>query len=254
MKATHPVWAVLITVVATFVQLIVGTAPVALLVDPEDVLYRPLGMIGITLASLGLVYLIRRFLGRQSWQGVGLTLSWRVAPQLLLGTAVAAGAVSTANALSVALGVAAWDGENTIAAQLPYLPLSIAFALLSQAFPEELLWRGHLFDTLSGRLSSRTVLIVVSVGFGVLHIISYSPADTPVERVLYVLPATALGFACAAARVRTQTLWMAVGVHLGFHLGEMLTPTHDIRYDAQLIILTGVLSLAGLLILVARRR
>ncbi|MEU4546976.1 CPBP family intramembrane glutamic endopeptidase [Nonomuraea dietziae] len=254
MKVTHPVWAVLITVVATFAQVIAGVAPVMLLLDPDSVLYRPLGMIAITLASLGLVYLIRRFLGRQSWEGVGLTSSWRAVPQLLLGTVAGAGAVSAASALSVALGVTVWESEETVAAQLPYLPLAIAFALLSQAFPEELLWRGHLFDTLSGRLSPQTVLIVVSVGFGALHIISQSAADTPVERVLYVLQAIALGFACAAARARTNALWMAVGVHLGLHLANLLLPTKDIRYDAQLIILTGTLSLTGLFILFSRRR
>ncbi|MEV0389762.1 type II CAAX endopeptidase family protein [Nonomuraea sp. NPDC050643] len=253
MKATHPVWAVLITVAAMFAQVIIGTAPVSLLLDPGNVLYRPLGMIGITLASLGLVYLIRRFLGRQTWRGVGLERSWRAVPHLLLGLVAGAVPVLAASALSVALGVAALAPWGAVAAQLPYLPLAIVFALLGQAFPEELLWRGHLFDTLSGRLSPRAVIVVVSVGFGALHIVSQSPADTLAERLLYVLQAIGLGFACAAARARTGTVWMAVGVHTGLHAGNYLLPTQDIQYGVQLILMTCTFAISGLLLLRGRR-
>ncbi|WP_433539993.1 hypothetical protein ACQP10_27385 [Streptosporangium sandarakinum] len=153
MRPTHPVWAVLITVVAMLTQVIIGTAPVVLLLDRDNVLYRPLGMIGITLASLGLVCLIRR-LGREPWRGMGLTRSWRAPLHLLLG----------------------------------------------------------------------------------------------------VVQATALGFACAAARARTGALWAAVGVHTGSHLANMLLPTRDIAYDVQLVIVTGAFCVTGLLILSGRRR
>ncbi|MEU6742281.1 CPBP family intramembrane glutamic endopeptidase [Streptosporangium sandarakinum] len=253
MRVTHPVWAVLITAVAMLAQVIIGTAPVTLLLDRDNALYRPLGMIGITLASLGLVHLIRR-LGRRSWRGVGLRGSWRAPLHLLLGALAGTAAMAAANALSVAVGAAAWQPWEMVTAGLPYLPLAIAFALLSQAFPEELLWRGHLFDTLSGRLTPPVVLAVVSIGFGAMHLISNSPADTPVERLLYVGQATALGFACAAARARTGALWAAVGVHTGFHIANMLLPTRDIAYGVQLVIMVGTLCVTGLLILAGRRR
>ncbi|MEV4572017.1 type II CAAX endopeptidase family protein [Nonomuraea jabiensis] len=253
MKATHPVWAVLITVAAMFAQLLGGSLPATLLFDPGDPLYQPVGVAGITLASLGIVYLIRRFLGRQSWRGAGLTRTWRAVPHLVTGLLAGAVAVTAANALSVALGVATlrpwWD---VVGPALPYILLNVAIALLGQAFPEELLWRGHLYDTLSGRLSPRAVLIVVSVCFGALHIISNSPADTPAERLLYVLQAIALGFACAAARARTGTVWMAVGVHTGLHTGNIVLPTQDIQYGVQLVILTCTLAVTGLLLLARR--
>ncbi|MFI9592113.1 lysostaphin resistance A-like protein [Nonomuraea sp. NPDC052265] len=248
-RATHPLWAVLITVAAMFAQVIVGTAPVTLLLTADHPLYRPLGMIGITLASLGLVYLIRRFLGGQSWAGVGLERSWRAVPQLLLGVVAGAAPVVAAVLLSLAFGVTSLAPSEAIFANLGLVPYGIAFALLSQAFPEELLWRGHLFDTLSARLSRTAVLIVVSVGFGALHILSNSSADSPAERLLYVLQAVALGFACAAARARTGTLWMAVGVHTGLHAGNLLLPTKSLNYGVQLVILSCALTVTGLLLL-----
>ncbi|MER6578116.1 type II CAAX endopeptidase family protein [Nonomuraea sp. NPDC001023] len=248
-RATHPVWAVLITVAATFAQVLVGTIPVTLLLASDHPLYRPLGMIGVTLAALALVYLIRRFLGGQSWAGVGMERSRRAVPQLLLG--VVAGAVPTVAAilLSLAFGVTSLAPGETILGELGLVPYGIAFALLSQAFPEELLWRGHLFDTMSARLSPRVVLIVVSVGFGALHILSNSSADSPAERLLYVVQAVALGFACAAARARTGALWMAVGVHLGLHLGNLLLPTEAVHYGVQLVILACTLTVSGLILL-----
>ncbi|MFI7124265.1 lysostaphin resistance A-like protein [Nonomuraea sp. NPDC050153] len=253
MKATHPVWAVLITVAAMFAMVFGGSLPATLLLAPGDLLYRPVGVVGITLASLALVYLIRRFLGRQSWRGVGLTRTWRAVPHLLAGVLAGAVAVIAAGALSVALGVATWVPWDTVRPQLPYVPLYVVIALLGQAFPEELLWRGHLYDTLSGRLSPKAVLIVVSVCFGALHIISQSAADTPAERLLYVLQAIGLGFACAAARARTGTVWMAVGVHTGLHTGNIVLPTQDIQYGVQLVIVTCALTVTGLLILARRR-
>ena len=43
-------------------------------------------------------------------------------------------------------------------------------------------------------------------------------------------------------------LFTAIGVHTGFHIGNMLTPTKDLRYDVQLILLTCALFLAGLMV------
>ncbi|SEG83694.1 Membrane protease YdiL, CAAX protease family [Nonomuraea solani] len=249
MKATHPLLAVPITIAAMFAQVIIGTLPVTLLPDPGHPLSRLAGAIGITLASLGLIYLIRRYLGRQPWRGVGLDRSRRALPHVLLGLLAGAVPVLAASALSVALGAATTVPWAVLAPQVPYLLLAVVFTLLSQAFPEELLWRGHLFDTLSSRLSPRAVIIVVSVGFGAMHIVSQSPATTPLERLLYVLHATALGFACAAARARTGTVWMAVGVHLGLHTGNYLFPTQPVAYGVQLIILTCTFTLSTLLLM-----
>ncbi|WP_433213430.1 lysostaphin resistance A-like protein [Microtetraspora malaysiensis] len=253
MKAIHPVWSVLIAIAVMFAQIFAVALPLTLLLGSDHPLLRPFGTVGITLASLGLIYLVRRFLYRRPWRGVGLERSWRAVPHLLIGVLAGAVAVTASSVLSVAFGVATWVSWDLLRPELPFLPLAIALALLGQAFPEELLWRGHLFDTLSDRLSPRAVLVVTSVVFGSLHIISQSAADTLGERLLYVLQAVALGFACGAARARMGTVWMAVGVHTGFHTGNLLLPTTDIRYDLQLVILTCTLGLTGLLLLTGRK-
>ena len=72
--------------------------------------------------------------------------------------------------------------------------------------------------------------------------------------MLYVVMATALGFACGAARQRTGATWMAVGVHTGFHIGVRLFATREIDYGVQLVVEAVTLSLTTLAILAPFRR
>ncbi|MEU5862217.1 hypothetical protein ABZ815_13635 [Nonomuraea sp. NPDC047529] len=73
---------------------------------------------------------------------------------------------------------------------------------------------------------------------------------SPAERLLYVLQAVALGFACAAARACTGTLWMAVGVYTG----HLLLPTRPLHHGVQFVIPACALTVTGLLLLRPRRR
>lgn len=59
--------------------------------------------------------------------------------------------------------------------------------------------------------------------FGVIHIVSQSPADTVAERLLYVVAATGLGALATAARLGSGSVWPAVGVHGGFHVATFAT-------------------------------
>ncbi|MEU8173870.1 type II CAAX endopeptidase family protein [Microbispora hainanensis] len=254
MKATRPVWAVSIAVVVMFVQALCGPLIVSLLTD--GILAATLSAVSVTLVSLALVDVVRRFLGRQSWSGVRLTWSWSAAWQAIAGLLAGAVAVASAKAAAVALGLTDWvPWWEPARDMLPYLPLALAIPVLNQAFPEELLWRGHLYDTLSARLSTRAVVITVTAVFGALHVISQSPADTLAEKALYVVMAAALGFACTVARMRSGAVWMAVGVHGGFHVGLRLAFTQDAGFAAQMVLMTAALVLAAWVIdLVYRAR
>jgi membrane protease YdiL (CAAX protease family) len=240
-------WAVLLVIVIMFAQIFIGSTPALLLLDQANPLREPLGAVGVTLTALLLVHLVRRFLDRRPWSALG----WRNPSHVLLG--VLAGAVPplAASGLSLAVGASTWVSVD--ASAYVWLPLAAVVILLGQAFPEELLWRGHLVDTLSVRLSPRAVVIISSVGFGALHIFSQSPASTLMEKLLYVVMAVALGFACTAARIRGGGLWMAVGVHWGFHLGMRLLPLEPVHFSVTLVLLTITLTLAGAVLLRGRR-
>ncbi|GAA3261249.1 CPBP family intramembrane glutamic endopeptidase [Nonomuraea helvata] len=232
-------WSVLLAMVVMLVQAIGGSLPASLLLDRANPLREPLGTLSVTLTALLLVYLIRRFLYGRPWAALG----WRNPSRVLLGVLAGAVPVLAAKGLSLAVGESTWvSADPSLYAGVPLVAVVI---LLGQAFPEELLWRGHLFDTLSGRLSPRTVMIILSVGFGAMHIISGGGGNTVTERLLYVVMATALGFSCTAARVRGGGLWMAVGVHLGFHLGLRVLPVQPAHLGVLLILMAITLTLAG---------
>jgi uncharacterized protein len=197
--------------------------------------------------TLVLVWAYRRYVLRRGWQGLGTGFTKWSVPQLLLGVLVYVAVVGAANATAVALGAAEYtespEGKGTPAAFL----LGILIYALRAGYPEELLFRGHLWDALSGRVRPAAVLLLTSVSFGVLHIISQSAADGLGERLLYVVNATALGFVCGAARMRTGSIWMAVGLHTGVYLQWPVV--RPIDFGVLLVCQTVALSLSALAIL-----
>ncbi|WP_219471900.1 CPBP family intramembrane glutamic endopeptidase [Nonomuraea rhizosphaerae] len=237
-----PIWSVLLVVVAMFAQVLAGSLPASLL-SRDNVLRQPLAAVGVTLAGLLLVFLIRRFLDRRPWSALG----WHRPSHILIGVAAGLVPILVANGLSLAVGAVTWTPVNV--SDLVWLPLVFLIVLLNQAFPEELLWRGHLADTLLARLSPRTVLIISSVGFGALHIVSQSPAQTIPERLLFVVTAIVLGFTCTAARLRGGGVWMAVGVHWGFHIGMRVLPLQPVHFGVQLVLMMITLGVAGVVLL-----
>lgn len=244
--------AVVATMAGMFAAVFAGSAPVTLLMDHANPLYRPLGNLGIALAAVLIVYLWRRFVLRRSWRGVGLGWNARALPQALLGVGAAVAAVGVAAAVTVAVGAGHWQPglSDHVGAALLAVPTTM---LAGQAFPEELLWRGNLYDVLARRLRPGAVIAICAVFFGVLHLASKSGAEGTAQHLLYVVQATALGFLCGAARARTGALWAAIGAHLGLHVGNMLFAVRPTEYGVQLVLMTITMALAGAAFLVRAR-
>jgi len=213
-------------------------------------LAQPAAGLSVALVAVLLVYLWRRYLLHRPWSGVGLPWRRSAIAEAFLGAAIAAAAVMVANAVSVLAGAATWASWPETGEPFGYVVLVIlSVSILQQGFPEELLWRGHLWDLLSESLSPRTVLVLTSVAFGLLHIVSGSGAESIGEKLLYIVMATAFMFVCGAARARTGAAWMAVGVHSGYHIATRSIPVEPTDYAVWLVVLTAALSLAGLLLL-----
>ena len=155
------------------------------------------------------------------WRWSGRSILW-----LLLGLVAAAGSLIAVMALLPAIG-AGPDGRALLGDQAA-TPVSIALlvvyylglAFLQQGIPEELLFRGWLL----WRLRDRPVIAVVvtTLAFTVIHLVSQGGQQSPWERVLYL--ALPFGFALLAVGLLlwTGSLWAAVGVHGGFHVGNRL--------------------------------
>jgi uncharacterized protein len=249
MWTSRPAVAIPLTMLCT-----IAAAASAMLATPlfnrSSPLAQPAAGLSVALVAALLVYLWRRYRLRRPWSGVGLPWRRSAIVEAALGAVIAAAAVAVANGVSVLIGAATWTSWPETGERVGVVVLAIlSVSIVQQGFPEELLWRGHLWDLLSDSLSPRMVLILTSVFFGLLHIVSGSGAANLGERLLYIVMAVALGFACGAARARTGAAWMAVGVHSGLHLGLRGIPTEPSNYAIWLVLLTATLSLAGVLIL-----
>lgn len=251
MKTARPYWAIPLTMLATIVAAAGGTTlPTMLLAERSEVLAFVASSLAVTLIALLLVFVWRRFLLRRPWSGVGLRPSRSALPQALLGAGIAAAAVLLTNAVSVAVGAATWVPWSESGQPLGVIVLYVlSVSILLQGFPEELLWRGHLYDVLSGSMAPRAVLLLTSVSFGSLHIVSSSGAEGIGERLLWIVMAVALGFACGVARARTGAVWMAAGVHSGLHIGLRGVPAEPSNFALWVVLLTVAMTLTGLLVL-----
>lgn len=179
----------------------------------------------VVLAVLGWM----RWVERSPIRAVGWRWDRRSVLWLLLGVVIAAGSLVAVMAMLPTTGPAV-DTEAMLGDQAA-TPLTIALlvfyylglAFLQQGIPEELLFRGWLL----WRLRSRPVLAVVvtTLVFTVIHLVSSGGQQSVWEHVLYL--ALPFGFALLAVGLLlwTGSLWAAIGVHGGFHIGNYVAAT-----------------------------
>lgn len=111
--------------------------------------------------------------------------------------------------------------ELGVAAVAVTIATRLAQAFLLQGIPEELLFRGYLMQTLRER--PRLALVVSTVFFGVIHVVSTGGQANLAERFVYLATPTGFGFLAGVLALRLRSLWPAVGIHAGFHVGNLIT-------------------------------
>jgi len=206
------------------------------------------------------VWLWMRSVERTPIRAAGWRWGRRSILWLLLGVAVAAGSAFAVVALLPATGPVLDD------AQLPggqeATPLMIALliayylglAFLQQGIPEELLFRGMLLWSLRER--PVLAVLVTTLAFTVIHLVSSGGQQSAVEHVLYL--ALPFGFALLAVGLLlcTGSLWAAVGVHGGFHVGNYLAVAflHQVEPAASWLVIGGVQAALGLVLVVTALR
>lgn len=189
---------------------------------------------------------------------LGFRWSGRDAVALCVGIICAIVAMVSVGAVARLIGHAvATDGLGQLSAG--QLAGGFAFGLvpafIMQGFPEELLFRGYVLN--AARIRMPLAVAISSLTFGSIHVLSQSPATGVVEKfILYPLSAVALGFACCCARLGTGSLWAAVGVHGGMHMGNRLTElfaTPD-NYAVYLVIDLVFMTAVGVVMVTVVRR
>lgn len=168
----NPVWAILSTLLGFVFSMLL----VALFIEFglsqfikgdslfSGIMIQLVGVSSIALTVFFVVYCFRK-LGRQSLSGLRLHFKRSAVVELVVGILLALFIILIVNIASVTLGATEWEHwDQNISMKIYAMDIFLlfVFVLLGQAFPEELLFRGHLFDTLSSKVSYNKVLFLTS--------------------------------------------------------------------------------------------
>ena len=207
-----------------------------------------------TVITLIVIWLLVTRLDHRSWRALGLRLDGRAVIWFLAMVAAAALIAVVIGVVLDALGSAPATGQTDDAPLwVAIISQVVGSAFLLQGFPEELLWRGWLFQSLG---STRLAGLISVVLFTIPHLLSKGDQADWVERVIYL--AGPFGFAVAAVVTLwvSGSTWAAVGVHAGSHIAGIVMAAMDTDAAQPAVwLLEGVLwlAVAGIVRLLVQR-
>ena len=202
------------TFVRAFIMTVTYFLPLFLLstvVSGETVTSYLLAGVLTVLAYLGLVWLYLTFWDKKPWsvmklrvdhqaiKGFVLAASWTV----IIVVASCVGAIFLGD---VDKSAASWSVANLVKA--------FVSAFLIQGFPEELVFRGYIFQTL--HLKPAHKMLASAALFAAIHLVHLTSGWG--FGLLTTAMAFSFGLFAAILRDRYQTTWAAVAVHGGIHM------------------------------------
>ena len=101
--------------------------------------------------------------------------------------------------------------------------LLLVAVLVSEAIPEELVFRGHVTDVLSERLGGWLIIIVQAALFTGFALALRGWTGVP-DLSLFAGMGVAFGY----LRMVTGTVWTSIGFHTAFQTGSQLILTHEV--------------------------
>ncbi|MFC6355754.1 CPBP family intramembrane glutamic endopeptidase [Luethyella okanaganae] len=170
----------------------------------------------------------RRGIRDAGWRWTASSAGW-----LLLAIIVAGGLVIAAVAMLPSTGPVAGTANHGSSAPIAFSLIAlVSQSFLLQAIPEELLFRGWLLSTLRAR--PILAITVTTLSFTVVHLASNGGQETLAERLLYLAPPFGFSLLAVGMLLWTGSLWSAVGVHGGLHLGNTAATVLLPEVDAAL--------------------
>lgn len=93
-----------------------------------------------------------------------------------------------------------------------------AWWVLASVLYEEFLFRGALLYILIKKLGINKACIISGIAFGIYHWFSYGVVGNPVQMIFVFFTTGIWGVAFAYAYARTKSLYLPIGLHLGWNL------------------------------------
>lgn len=186
--------------------LLAGVVPKKLPFIPVD-LSRP----AFVLLGIAIMITIYRLLVRWTEKrGISELAATRAFPHLLGGVLLGFAMFSGVIAIDVMLGGARVEGF----AGFDGLVSALSMALLA-GVAEELIFRGAIYRLLEDGFGTLIAIVLSGVLFGLLHI--FNPGATLASTAAIAVEA---GILLAAAYLVTRSLWLAIGLHIGWNFTE----------------------------------
>lgn len=180
---------------------------------PEDRL--SFGLVAQTglmlLAALLAAWVMLRWIDRLPTRGLGFPVHARAGKELAAGLAIGALALATVVALAALVGAYRYSPDaGSLAGWLGTAGVALA-ALAVPAAAEEALLRGYPFRALVEGPGAVVAVVLTSLVFAALH------GSNPNAGLFGLVNIFLAGVLLAVAVLRTGTLWLATGVHLGWN-------------------------------------
>lgn len=188
------------------------------------------------LLIVALSILVRR-VDRQPLAFTGFRWSRWSLPLFIIGVGASAILMVPAVAIALSLGHPLTPMTPEPVPLVLVVILAISQALFLQSLPEELVYRGYVLNTLRDRPG---IAIATSIGvFTAIHLVSSGGQQNLTERFIYL--AMPLGFSLSAVGLGLllRSLWVAVGIHAGFHWASMIAFAQGVGNGPMLWICIG---------------
>lgn len=157
----------------------------------------------------------RRWLDGGTLEGIGFELSPKAIRPFLVGALAFLLPSAIGFALVLGMGWASVLPTASWAEILLFVPVLMVLVFLFEALPEELAFRGYIYQALAERRSRLVAVVVQAVLFSLWGALLWIVVNgtVAVDRIVFFL---AIGFVLGLVRVATGSVWAAIGLHTAF--------------------------------------
>ena len=156
-----------------------------------------------------------------------------------------------------------WKPEITASTVLHALVFALTVGIAYNAIPEEITLRRTLFSPVHERLGATAAVLMTTVSFTALHLPTWLTSETSLKGYAWqILHKVLFGLLAGWSVVRLRSMFFALGLHisgnaLGLFIGQLQSenlPDFELSWLNATILLAGAAVVAGLILLLGRRR